>query len=293
MRYFSGLLLTGLLIFLLSACGGGGGGFGGGAVLQGRVVLVGTGNPPNPQATVEAGGRSTRTDLQEGTFQLAVPIGTTQLIVRAPGLPQFTFRLPILQADQTVDLGDLYIGPETVSVQGRIINALTQEPVGDAEVILLGQRAFTNPVNGRFTLNDVAYDPEGILDPEGEVRRTGFIPRRFLVDQPVISGVIDLGDIPLLPETDENPPAGPGNVQGIVIVPADTPIGVRIDIYNPPSAQFPQESVIVNQSNGQFRLWLLPGDYRLVFVKGTRSATRNVSVSDLQTPINLGQITLQ
>ncbi len=290
----SGLLLIGLLMLLLSACGGGGGGgFGGGAVLKGRVVLVGTGNPPNPRATVEAGGRSTQTDTQEGTFQLSVTVGTTQLIVRAPGLPQFTFRLPVLQSGQTYDLGDLYVGPQTVSVQGRILNALTQDSVGDAEVTLLGQRAFTNPTNGRFTLNDVAYDPEGILDPEGEVNRTGFIPRRFLVDQPVVSGVIELGDILLLPETDENPPAGPGNVQGVVIVPADSPVGVRVDIYSPPSATIPTESAFVTQSNGQFRLWLLPGDYRLVFVKGSRSATRTVSVSNLQTTVNLGQITLQ
>lgn len=289
-----GLLLVGLLLLItLSACGGGGGGFGGGAVLQGRVVLVATGNPPNPSATVEAGGRSTQTNTQEGTFQLSVSVNTTQLIVRTPGLPQFTFRLPVLQAGQTYDLGDLYVGPQTVSVQGSVVNALTQEPVGEAEVTLLGQRAFTNPINGRFTLNDVAYDPEGILDPEGEIRRTGFIPRRFLVDQPAVGGVIDLGEIPILPETDENPPAGPGNVQGVVIVPADTPVGVRVDIYSPPDASVPNESVILAQPNGQFRLWLLPGNYRLVFVKGTRTATRTVTVTSLETPINLGQITLQ
>jgi hypothetical protein len=257
------------------------------------VVLVGTGQPPNPPATVIVGGQSVRTSTQEGAFQLRVPPTATQLIVRTPGLPDFTFNLPPLQAGQTVDLGDLYVGARTIAVQGRIVDALTQQPVGEATVSLLGQRAQSNPTTGRFTLNGVAYDPDGVLDPEGEVQKTGYLPRRFLADQPVIDGVMDVGDLLMLPETDDNPPGQPGNVRGVVQVPASDAVGVRIDVYTPPDAPIASESVILSQPNGAFQLWLLPGNYRLVFTKGTRTATRTLTVTSLTQPIDLGTVVLQ
>ncbi len=282
-----------LLLIGLNACGGGGG-LGPVAILRGRVVLVGTGLPPNPAATVEAGGARTTTDTQEGTFQLAVPPTATQLTVRSQGLPDFTFRLPPLQVGQTYDLGDLYIGPQTVVVRGRVVNALTQEPVEGAIISLLGQLTQSD-ANGRFTLNDVAYDPNGVLDPEGTIQRTGYLPRRFLVDQPPDNGEIELGDLPLQPETDENPPNTPGNVQGRVQVPVGTPAGTRIDIYTPPDAQFPSESVVITRDTGEFRLWLLPGNYKLVFISagGTYRAERTISVTSLTTVTDLGVVQLR
>lgn len=292
MRTLYGFLAL-VLVFALSACGGGGGSFGSSALLQGRVVLVGTGLPPNPAATVIVGAQSVRTSDQEGAFQIRVPVNATQLIVRAPGLPEFTFNLPPLQAGQTVDLGDLYVGAQTISVQGRIVDALTQQPVGEATVNLLGQRTLSNASTGRFTLNGVAYDPQGVLDPEGEVQKDGYIPRRFLADAPVIDGVMDVGDLLLLQQTDDNPPGQPGNVRGVVQVPLSDAVGVRIDIYSPSDASAPNESVILSQPNGAFQLWLLPGEYRLVFTKDTRTAERTVSVSSLTQQIDLGTVTLQ
>jgi len=281
-----------VLTALLAGCGGGGGFFGPSALLQGRVVLVSTGQPPNPPATIIVGRQSVRTSTQEGAFQLRVPTTATQLIVRLRELPDFIFPLPPLQAGQTVDLGDLYVGRQTIAVQGRIVDALTQQPVGEATVSLLGQRAQSNPTTGRFTLNGVAYDPD-TLDPEGEVRKAGYLPRRFLADQPVINGVMDVGDLPLLPETDDNPPGQPGNVRGVVQVPLDTPVNTRIDVYTPPDALIADESVVLSQQSGAFRLWLLPGEYRLVFTKGTRTTTRTITVTSLTQEIDLGTVVLQ
>jgi len=281
-----------VLTTLLAGCGGGGGFFGPSALLQGRVVLVSTGQPPDPPATIIVGRQSVRTSTQEGAFQLRVPTTATQLIVRLRELPDFIFPLPPLQAGQTVDLGDLYVGRQTIAVQGRIVDALTQQPVGEATVSLLGQRAQSNPTTGRFTLNGVAYDPD-TLDPEGEVRKAGYLPRRFLADQPVINGVMDVGDLPLLPETDDNPPGQPGNVRGVVQVPLDTPVNTRIDVYTPPDALIADESVVLSQQSGAFRLWLLPGEYRLVFTKGTRTTTRTITVTSLTQEIDLGTVVLQ
>jgi hypothetical protein len=302
-RFWIWALLLGVVVgltALLTGCGGGGSFLGGGgflgpsALLQGRVVLVGTGQPPNPPATVIVGRQSVHTSTQEGAFRLRVPTTATQLTVRTQGLPDFTFNLPPLQAGQTVDLGDLYVGAQTISVQGRIVDALTQQPVGEATITLQRQRAQSNPTTGRFTLNGVAYDPDGVLDPpEGEVQKTGYLPRRFLADQPVIDGVMEVGDLLLLPETDDNPPGQPGNVHGVVQVPLDTPVGARIDVYTPPDAPIANESVILSQPSGAFRLWLLPGNYRLVFTKGARTATRTITVTSLTQEIDLGTVVLQ
>ncbi|MFN7016743.1 MAG: hypothetical protein ACK4P5_06215 [Fimbriimonadales bacterium] len=285
-------LLTLWIALGLSACGGGGS-LGPSALVQGRVVLVSTGQPPNPPATVIVGSQRVQTSTQEGAFQLRVPTDATQLIVRTPGLPDFTFNLPPLQAGQTVDLGDLYVGSQVISVQGRIVDALTQDPVGEASVTLLGQRTLSNPSTGRFTLNGVAYDPQGVLDPEGEVQKDGYIPRRFLADAPVIDGIMEVGDLPILRQTEDNPPSQPGNVRGVVQVPASDAVGVRIDIYSPPNAPTPSESLILSNADGAFQLWLLPAQYRLVFTKGNRTAERTVSVASLSQQIDLGIVLLQ
>jgi len=290
---YSWLLLS--IAVILAGCGGGGGGvvLGPSALLQGRVLLVSTGQPPNPPATVSGGGQTTQTNTQDGTFRLRVPLGTPQITVRAPGTREFTFQLPTLQANQTVDLGELYIGAQAIAVQGRVVDATTQQPVGDALITLLGQRARSSPSTGRFTLNNVAYDPEGLLDVEGEIQREGYITRRFAADQPVIDGVMELGDIPLLTITDENPPGQPGNLRGIVQVPGDDPLGTRVDIYTPPNASTPAESTFIQQSTGSFQLWLTLGQYRLRFVKGTRTAERTVTITNPATVIDLGTIVLQ
>lgn len=280
-----------LFAWLFTGCGGGGG-FGG-VVIQGRVALVGTGNPPNPPATVRAGGASTQTNLQEGTFTLRVPPDTTRLTVEAPSYPPYVFNLPPLRTDQVNDLGVLYVGPEKVAVQGRIVNALDQQPVGGATVSLLGQRTTSNETDGKFTLNEVPFDREGVLDAEGQVEKTGFVPQRFLVDMAPIDGVIQLGDIIIAPESEENPPNAPGNVRGIVRVTGDSnPIGTLILIYSPPTAEFPIETEVVSQSSGAFALWLLPEQYRLVFSKSGRQAERTITVVNLNTPIDLGTVDL-
>lgn len=293
MRALYGLLLVGLAI-LISGCGGGGGVLSGPtALIQGRVLLASTEQPPNPPATVRAGGQTAQTDTQTGTFRLRVPVSTTQIVVSAPGTREFTFNLPPLAENQTVDLGDLYIGAQAISVQGRVVDALTQQPVGNALVTLRGQRTRSNAFTGRFTLDNVAYDPGGFVEPEGEIQKEGYITRRFVADQPIIDGVMELGDIPLQVITSDTPPEQPGNVRGVVQVPLDDPVGTRIDIFTPPTAEFPRESVFVQQSDGRFRLWLLPGEYRLRFVKGNRTAERTLTVTSLSTPIDLGTIVLQ
>jgi hypothetical protein len=114
--------------------------------------------------------------------------------------------------------------------------------------------------------------------------------------QPPIDGEIELGDIPIQPETDENPPNEPGNVRGVVEVPFGPVVGTRIDIFSSPNASFPDESVIITREDGKFRLWLLPGNYKLRFtsVGGIyRHAERTITVTSLTTVLDLGTVRLE
>ena len=284
-------LLCALWVWLLTGCGGGGG-FGE-VVIKGSVALVGTGNPPNPPAVVEAGGATTQTDTQDGSFTLRVPPNTSQLTVKANSYPEYTFALPPLRTDQVNDLGVFYVSPKKVAVQGRIINALNQSPVGGATVSLLGQRTTSNETDGKFTLNDVPFDPNGVLDPEGLVEKEGFVPQSFRVDVSPIDDIITLEDIAIAPQSDDNPPNAPGNVRGTVQIADGDPRGTLVRIYSPPDAETPRETEVINNTSGQFALWLLPGNYRLVFSKAELRAERTVTVVNLSTPIDLGTVVLK
>lgn len=292
-----------ILVLLIIGCGGGGGGgLGGVAILKGTIVLVGTGTRPDPAARVSSNGATTTTSVADGTFILNVVPNATILSVEATGFPVFEFRLPALEQGRTYELGELYIGPQQVVVRGRVLDALTNEPVREATVTLQGDRTSTD-TEGRFIFNKVAYDPEGAFDPEGLVTKSGgtrsYIPQPFVVDQPPISGEITLPDILLAPESSPNPPGQPQNVTGQVqMIVTETPIGTRIDIYTPPAATVPTRSVFISQANGQFGLWLPAGTHRLEFVKTRPSTTpltasRTTTLNSASQQINLGVVELR
>lgn len=291
------------LCLLLAGCGGGGGG-GTGAVarLQGYVVLVGTGTRPDPPAQVISGGATTQTSSSDGSFTIQVVPTTRTIKVRATGFPEFEFTLPALRANQTYDLGELYIGPQQVVVRARVLDALDNSPVVGANVTLQGDRVVTD-TEGRFIFNKVAYDSEGAFDSEGLVEASGgtrsYIPQPFVVDVPPISGEISLPDILMAPESSTNPPPLPANVTGKVTASGGVDVlGTRIDIYRPTTATTPLRSSFVLNANGDFGVWLSPGVYRIQFVK-TRSgglppliAERTVTVTSSTQNQSLGSVAL-
>jgi hypothetical protein len=290
------------IVLMILGCGGGGGGFGAAAILKGTVVLVGTGTRPDPAARVSSNGTTTNTSTADGTFTLNVIPNATTVSVEATGFPVFQFRLPALESGKTYELGELYIGPQQVVVRGRVLDALTNNPVTEATVTLQGDRTSTD-TEGRFIFNKVAYDPDGAFDPEGLVSKSGgsraYIPQPFVVDQPPISGEITLPDILMAPESSPNPPGQPKNVSGQVQVPVtETPVGTRIDIFTPPTATVSSRSIFVSDAAGQFGLWLPAGTHRLEFVKtrsGTTSltASRTTTLSSASQQINLGVVELR
>lgn len=299
MRRLIGSLIVALAALVMAGCGGGGGG--GSVTLTGRVLLVGTETAPNPAATVLSGGSQSTTNVGTGNFTLQVSDSAVTLTVRTTGLPEFQFTLPALTPGQTVSLGDLYVGPTKVAVQGRTVDALDPDlPVAEAVVKLRGHSILTAST-GQFTLNDVAYDADGLSEVPGSAERpTGtpaYLLQQFFLETPPVNNVIVVPDIALAPETGGTPPPPPGNVTGRVTAGLNNPIGTRIDIFQPPDATIPMRSQFITANTGVFGIWLAGGTYRITFTlntgTGTLTSTINpVNVVNASTKIDLGTIAL-
>ncbi|GIV01988.1 MAG: hypothetical protein KatS3mg015_0818 [Fimbriimonadales bacterium] len=257
------LAFAAAVVVSLAGCGGGGVGSGGGIRVDGRVLSVTTGGPPNPQATAQIGSASSLTGAEDGVFVLNVASGSSQLVVTHPTFPTFVFDFPPVTADTS--LGDFWIGPETVNIQGRVVNSQDSSPIEGALVQFAGKRAVTGS-DGSFLLTGVAYDSQNdfvFIGIFGTASKSGFLTAQFnVVNQPV-NGVITVADILLAPESDPNPPGPPYNLWGIVTVQGGSPVGVIATLLQGGSPV----RVFNVGANGRYQFWAVPGSYTIRFEK--------------------------
>lgn len=268
------LLLLSALVLI--ACGGGGVGGSRNATLNGRVLQVETGGAPNPSASVQVGTVTVQTDPTDGTFSISVPEGATAITVdtlSSSGVWVF----PIPPASGTVDVGDLWVGPDRVSLRGRVLKSTDQTPVSGATVGFGGYRATTN-ATGNFTIAEVAYSASnqtafwGIV---GTVRASGYFSTEFTASPNLASGgVVSVGDILLTPADDDDPPPPPYNLWGKVSPAADAP-GTIVDLK--------QGNTVVRRfnvaANGEYYFWIAPGSYTIEARKGALTGTASASIT--------------
>lgn len=256
-------------LFVLSACGGGGGGGGTTSTVVGRVVSVVTGGPPNPPSSVQIESRSVQTSLTDGSFQLPRS-GAAFLSVDSLGLGFGVFTFAIPAGSGVVDIGDLWIGPERVTVVGAVRNATNNAPVSGATVNFAGRQGVTNAA-GAFTLSEVAYtsaNQAAFWGIAGSARAPGFFRREFSAQPNVaVGGVVNVGDVLLTPLSDPNPPGSPFNIWGIVSAPGGA-VGSVVRLR--------QGGVDVRVANvgsdGRYFFFVLPGTYTIVASKGASTA---------------------
>lgn len=208
-----------LLTLALIGCGGGGGGGGGGsnaATVTGRVIQVETGAAPNPTASVQMGNSSVFTDPSDGSFQLQTSNGNTQVTVdtrSASGV--WTFQVPPVSG--VTDVGDLWVGPEKVTLQGVVRNSSDNSVIPNATVRFGGRSGVTNGT-GTFTIADVAYSSAtqvSFWGIPGTVQASGFFASTFsAAPQTAVGGIVDVGTILLVPTSSPNPPGLPYNIWG-------------------------------------------------------------------------------
>lgn len=289
------ILLTLLAAFALG-CGGGGGGTGGGGstVITGRVVWLPTGSAPSPSATVQIGSRSVPSDPSDGSFQLSIDPGATQVTVvySPPGgaTVSFTFTVPALTAD--TDLGDLWIGPEKVTVVGKVLSAADGAPVSGALVRFGGQTGLSG-ADGSFSLSPVAYSKDDLgvfLGIEGQASRPGFLAGSFLAQSEAVGGVVDVGEVLLTPESSNEPPGLPTNLFGRVFPAEDAP-GTVITLLQGGN---PIRQATVG-SDQRYRFWAEPGTYTLRFANpnnGKSAPDRQVTLNSPDDQVEV-DVTLQ
>jgi hypothetical protein len=232
--------------------------------VTGRVIWLPFGEQPTPPATVTMGGVSTTTRSDDGTFRLSVPTGSSALEVRyrpPGGAPvAFTFIEPPVTAP--TDVGELWIGPQTVRLRGRVLSAADESPVAMAEIRFAGRRGVT-AADGTFDIADVAYSAEDLVifqGIEGTIARAGFLSRRFNAVSEAFGGIVTVEDLFLTPESSGLPPGRPFNVGGFV-APRDRALGTIVTVLRS-GVPFRRETL---GSGAEYGFWLPLGAYTLTY----------------------------
>jgi hypothetical protein len=284
------VVLTALL--LVFGCGGGGGGGGGGqtSTVNGRVMLVGTGQPLTG-ATVNIGGRSVTTTAT-GTFTvLNVPVTPApQMTVTAQGVRTLTQSVPLLTPNEVNDIGDVWVvdstGEYTAVVTGTVVSAEDFQPVAGATVTIGGQRALTG-ANGSFRISNL---PVGLGGPDvrvGRIFKQGFPLGEFIIDPPLGPSPPDndLGAIPLA--TAVGPiPGGPFNIRGTI-----SQAGVQDMSFTTVNLirDSDQQTVgtMTTGADGRYGFWVVAGDYTVRATRGTATGSADANLARIDQPITV------
>jgi hypothetical protein len=275
------LLLAFLTTLTLVACGGGGGGGasstgGGTQSIVGRVVDIGTTGPVTPAPTIRIGGLSETANSSDGSFSIDAAFGSTSAIVDASGAGYGTWSFPVPNTTDAIDLGDLYVGPQRVTVRGTVRNAITNDPIANALLTFAGRSALTNS-SGQFSMPEVAYSntsQTGFWGVFGRAEATGFFASEFSANgQTASSGVVTVDDVLLVPATDD-PPGFPYNIYGQVL-PSATGGGLTVELRQGGSAV----RTVTSSPNGTFYFWVPAGTYTIRAIKSGSFAESNVSLT--------------
>lgn len=265
----AGTVAFGLMLLTFLGCGGGGG-TSATATFVGRVFNVATGGPTNPQSSVSAGGSSVLTSSTDGSFQLPASSGATTIVVDSNSGSLGIWQFSVPAASGVTDVGDLWIGPQRVTVRGVVRDSTTGNAVAGAIVTFAGRTAISSGT-GQFDLLEVAYSDAtqtafwGIV---GTVRASGYFSTDFST-QPNLAnaGVVNVGDLLITPTSDPNPPGPPYNIWGLVSA-AGGPQGAIVRLK-----QGGNDVRVFNVGpDGRYLFFAQPGTYTISASKGAQSA---------------------
>lgn len=274
-----------LLVFLAVVLGCGGGG---GVVVpttvavQGNILWIETGGATSPATNVRISTASTTTDLVDGYFSMDVPFGSTEMtltfIPSGSTTPIVrTFLFSPLAADR--DFGEIYIGPEEVTVSGQLVDSTTNLGVGGATVTI-GGRSGVSAADGTFSVAGVAYSgttQNVFFGLQGKATKTGYFPGFFNPGSTSVGGVVSVGSVFMTPEGSTTPPPLPSNVSGSV-----SPNGGGATV----EALVGTSIIRTTTANaaGTFTLWLPAGTYTVRATKGAQTGSTVLNV------VNVNQV---
>lgn len=282
MKLLKGLVQSVVLVaiaLVAISCGGGGGGGGAtGITLTGRVLSIVTGGSLNPGVIVQStNGTTATTSIVDGSFSVASPASATSLLANAGSLGVFTFTFPAA-TQTTTDVGDLWVGPEKVTVVGTLRDAASGNGIAGGKVQFGGQNAVTDST-GQFAIANVAYSSTstaGFLGLVGTAQATGFFPNTYTSNgNTAVSGLVDVGIVLLSPLSDTTPPGGPYTIWG-KISPAASALGTIVTLK--------QAGTAIRQftvgTDGRYQFWVPTGTYTIEYRNGGLTApTQTVTLA--------------
>ena len=269
-----------LLILLsgsIAGCGGGSGGTSGGTAtsgggatrLTGRVLSIVTGGPLSPVPAVQAGSNRVNAG-PDGAFLIASGSGSVSLLVDTAAFGVFSFPETAVSG-VTTDVGDLFVGPERVSVTGTVRDAASGAGLPGALLDFGGRRAVSN-ADGSFTIADVAYSSAstaGFLGLVGNARKDGYVAVQFTANNNLPNGgTVSIGDVLLSANSDPSPPGLPFTVFGTVS-PNALAVGAIVHLYDATGTEVRRFTV---GNDAQYRFFVAPGAYTVTAESGGRTA---------------------
>lgn len=284
------LLLAGIA---LAGCGGGGGTTSSttGGTVVGRVLNVESGGPVSPPATVQVGANTAATSTADGSFSVAANNGATSLLVDThSALGVWTFTIPTVSG--TVDAGDLWVGPEKVTLTGRVVGSTNSQPISGATVTFGGRTGTTN-AQGIYSLANVAYSSltqTAFWGIQGTAVAPGFFATTFSAAPSVANnGVVTVNDVVLTPLSDTTPPGTPGNIFGRV-----TPVNQATGTIVTLSITGGNVVRIFNvDSTGDYAFWVPAGNYTLTYQNGAATApSQSVSLASSNQVVHVPDVVL-
>ena len=278
MRRFALNFVLAVTTLLAIACGGGGGGSGTvkTVTVSGSVLLIDTLKPTTPPSTVAISSKSVLTDATAGSFGITVPSGPTSATVTyvpSTGTAQvFNYTFPAVTVD--TDLGDLYVGPNTVTVSGRLVDSATAAAIVGGTVTFAGRSA-VSASDGSFVLPSVAFpltNLSGFLSLPGSGSASGYFNQSFQANSTVVANVISVGDVAMVPSGADTPPGLPADAI-VSVTPATS--GTTVTVLNGSSSL----TTATTDASGHVQFWLPVGTYTLQATQGAKSGSGTLTIT--------------
>lgn len=282
MRFSSGIGLL-LLAGALVGCGGGGGGGGAApAQVSGRVLRAETNLPPNPAATATISGQSMAT-AGDGTFMFqSVPSNATTLQVTADPAKPRTLTIA-LTANQNNALGDIFVSDTgyTATATGRVVTQDTNQPVGNATVLIGGSQTQTG-TDGRFTLGNLPVGLGTVPNVAiGVVKANGFTDKPIIPSFILADGVNPLGDILIASPVGSNTPSPPYTITGKVTAQGAAAPNITVTL----SVGATTLGTTTTDANGAYFFWVVPAAYTVSATQQGVTKQVSVTLNRLDTPV--------
>lgn len=266
------VILFCLLTLVLFACGGGGA-FSD-VRISGRVLDITTGAPTTSASHVQSPSATSAASVVDGFFVVGAPSGTAGVTVIPSSLltyPTITYNFPAPLTQGQNDVGDLWVGPSLVTVQGVVRNAADNNPIANAVVRFAGQFARTD-ATGTFNILNVAYsdtNTTSFAGIAGRAEATNFLANEFTAgNNTATGGVVNVGVVLLSPVDSNDPPPLPYNIYGF-IAPSNLASGTIVKLKDSGGTEVRRFTV---GSDARYQFWIEAGQYTLEFANGSNTA---------------------